>query len=291
MMKVGFIHRQRTQFPVDRMCQLLDVSRSHYYAKVSAQQEAEAPLEQEVIAIFRAHARRYGSRRIVAELRARGWSVGRQRVSSILSKHGLCAIQPKSFVPRTTQSPAGMKRSANLLLGRKPPTAPDQVWVGDITYLPLEAGGWCYLATWLDVFSRRIVGWSVKDHMRESLVIEAFSVAVSRRCPAAGLIVHSDGGGQYASKAFRKRLGTRYRQSMTRPDNHYDNAHAESLFSRFKAELLEGGAFLSLEDAHTECFGYIEEYYNRQRRHSSLGYMSPQAFESGYYARLSEDKP
>ena len=164
------------------------------------------------------------------------------------------------------------------------PQAPNTLWVGDITYIPLRNGGWLYLATWMDLFSRLVVGWKLDPHMREGLVTDAFRQAVASRDPPEGLIVHSDGGGQYASKAFRRLLQGKFRQSMTRRNNHYDNAHAESLFSRFKAELLERGAFLNLEDAHKECFGYIEEYYNRKRRHSALGYLSPLEFEGQFYS-------
>jgi len=142
-------------------------------------------------------------------------------------------------------------------------------------------GAWSYLASWMDLWSRVIVGWSVEDHMGESLVISAFTSGRRKRKPEKGMIVHSDGGGQYGSKQFRSILSSgSYQQSMTRKENHYDNAFAESLFSRFKAEVLEGGNFLSLEDARTECFEFIEGYYNRKRKHSSLGNKNPLQFES-----------
>lgn len=232
-----------------------------------------------MITVFGQHKRRYGSRRIVSELKDKGIRVGRQRVRSILRRNSLRAIQPKSFVPKTTTS-SRLRRSPNLLQDGFVFNRPNQVWVGDITYLPLENGSWCYLAIWMDLWSRVIVGWNLEDHMEESLVIQAFKNAEFRRRPERGTIIHSDGGGQYGSKRFRKILDAgNYRQSMTRRDNHYDNAHAESLFSRVKAELLEGGKFLSIEDARTECFDYIEGYYNTQRKHSSLGYKTPLQFE------------
>ena len=159
------------------------------------------------------------------------------------------------------------------------------MWVGDITYLPLVNNEWAYLATWLDLYSHYIVGWDVQSHMKEELVINAFEKAIKRRTPSPGLITHSDGGNQYGSKRFQRILaGIESLQSMTRKNNHYDNAYAESLFSRFKAEVLEGGVFLSEEEARMECFDYIELYYNPIRRHSSLGYKSPLQFEkeNGY---------
>ncbi len=230
--------------------------------------------------MFWDHKRRYGTRRIVSELSDIGISVGRERVGSILRRNNLRAIQPKSYVPRTTTS-SKYGRSPNLLLNREPPTKPNEVWVGDITYLPMSDGDWSYLASWMDLWSRMIVGWSVEDHMEESLVISAFIKGRTKRKPEKGMIAHSDGGGQYGSTEFRSILANgEFKQSMTRKANHYDNAFAESLFSRFKAEVLEGGRFLSLEDAKTECFEFIEEYYNRKRKHSSLGNKTPLQFES-----------
>ena len=158
-----------------------------------------------------------------------------------------------------------------------------------ITYLPLLVGEWAYLATWLDLYSRMIVGWQILERMTDELVITAMEKAILRRKPAAGLIVHSDRGGQYVSGDFRRLLNRHdYLQSMSRADNAYDNAFAESLFSRYKAELLEGGAFRDLAEARLETFDYIEGYYNRVRRHSALGYKSPEEFEREHYRRSEE---
>jgi transposase InsO family protein len=292
MIRAAFVREHSGLFCVGRMCRLVGISRSHYYQLLEDQGcTTESALEKEVKRIFTEHSRRYGSRRIVAELQGSGWSVGREKVASVMRKHGLQAIQPRSYVPKTTQSPADLRRSPNLLLGLGEPSRPDQVWVGDITYLPLVGGGWLYMGNWMDLYSRAVVGWKVAEHMQEELVINALQIGIGRRRPPNGLIVHSDGGGQFGANAFRALLQGRFRQSMTRKDNHYDNAHAESLYSRFKAELLEGGAFLSLEDAQKECFAYIEEYYNRKRRHSALGYLSPTGFEEQYRKRLADGKP
>lgn len=168
------------------------------------------------------------------------------------------------------------------------PKAPNLVWVSDITYLPLVNGDWAYLATWMDLFSRKVVGWQVGETMEDELVILPLRRALQLRQPAVGLIIHSDRGGQYISSELKEviRLWL-IRPSMSRADDPYDNAFAESLWSRLKAELLEGGVFLGVEDARTEIFDYIEIYYNRERKHSSLGYQSPEQFEKQYYTNLT----
>ena len=230
---------------------------------------------------FWEHRKRYGVRRLVAELRALGVEMGAYKVRLVLRKHGLRAIQPRSFVPRTTDSRHPYPISPHLLAELPLPTAPNQVWVGDITYIPLAGGGFLYLAVWMDLYSRRIVGWRLEEHMQEELVVAALGQALSTRTVAQGMIAHSDRGGQYAGKVFRKLLDKRkIHQSMSRADNAYDNAFMESCFSRFKAELLEGGAFENKQDARTEIFEYIEMYYNTRRRHSALGYLSPMDYEN-----------
>lgn len=158
------------------------------------------------------------------------------------------------------------------------------MWVSDITYLPLVDGRWAYLSSWMDLYSGKIVGWQVDKNMEDELIISALRKALNSRQPPAGLIAHSDRGGQYVSDELRTLLDDYHlRQSMSRADDPYDNAFAESFWSRFKAEVLEGGAFLDVEDARTEIFDYIEIYYNRIRRHSSLGYRSPINYEKEYY--------
>lgn len=167
------------------------------------------------------------------------------------------------------------------------PTAPNLVWVSDITYLPLAHGEWAYLGSWMDLFSRRIVGWRVDDNMEDALILIPLRVALQARQPAAGLVIHSDRGGQYISNEVQELVSLcRTRPNMSRADDPYDNAFAESFWSRLKAELLEGRCFLSVDDAHTEVFEYIECYYNRVRKHSSLGYKSPEHVENEYYKNL-----
>lgn len=274
------------------ICQVLKVSRSGYYSYKAGEShqynEEKKYRAQQVKEVFHTHKRRYVSRRIMKELQASDIKIGRYQVRSLMKDQDLIAIQPKSFVPRTTDSRHGKRISPNLLLEGSLPNAPNKVWVSDITYLPLVNGNWAYLATWLDLFSGMIVGWQVDNHMEDELVINALDKGLSKRKPSPGLITHFDRGEQYVSTDLKKLLKQyNCQQSMSRADDPYDNAFAESFFSRFKAELLEDGAFLNVEDAQTEIFEFIEIYYNRIRRHSSLSYQSPIDFEQLYYVNLS----
>lgn len=280
----AFIAGQAAQFAVTDLCQTIGVSRSGYYAW----QQRPTPTDEltpQVTAAFWRHARRYGSRRLTAELQAEHLVIGRGRIRRIMQTENLRAIQPKSFVPRTTNSRHGGRMSPNLLADVVL-THPHQVYVSDITYLPLLGGRWAYLATWLDLYTRRIVGWAVAEKMEAELIIRALQQAIVRIQPPRGLLVHSDRGGQYVDTEFRALLTTYgFKQSMSRAGETYDNAHAESLFSRYKAELLEGGSFRDVTEAELETFDYIERYYNPLRRHSSLGYVSPMDFEKAYCQR------
>jgi putative transposase len=280
-----FIANEATAYPTAILCRLLGVSRSGYYAW-KERPERQDQLALQVEEVFWQHSRRYGSRRITAELRDDA-VIGRHRVRRLMREQGLQAIQPRRFVPRTTDSRHGQRMSPNLLLERAITVDhPRQVIVGDITYLPLQDRDWAYLATWMDLFSRKIVGWQVADSMTAELVIEARKCAILRERLPTGLIMHSDRGGQYVDTEFRGLLNQHgFEQSMSRAEETYDNAHAESLFSRYKAELLEDGAFADVEQARSETFAYIEGYYNRVRRHSALGYLSPEDFERAYYQR------
>lgn len=233
-----------------------------------------------MVRAFTRHGRRYGTRRLRAEVQADGHRVGRWRIRRVLAAHSLHAQQPRSFVPRTTDSAHGRRVAPNRLLGQPVPTAPDQVWVGDITCLPKQGGGWLYLASWQDACSRKVVGWDVRESMPEDLVSEALRRALAVRQPPPGLVVHSDQGSQYTATRFRDLL-TQHgaAQSMSRRGNCYDNAQAESLWSRLKTELLDGGSFPGLDEARLELSHYFA-YYNDERRHSALGYCSPNHFET-----------
>ena len=179
-------------------------------------------------------------------MKDRGVKVSRDFVRKVLVENQLRPIQPRSFVPRTTDSRHTMGYSPNLLLDRPRPTGPNQVWVSDITYIPLATGKWLYLAVWVDLWSRRVVGWCLADHMRDELVITALRRALLGRQPADGLILHSDRGGQYASKDFRKLLTGKYLQSMSRAGECYDNATAESFWSRLKGRSARIGCIFKL---------------------------------------------
>jgi len=284
----GFIEAHAACYPVEVQCRVFKVSRSAYYSwkeqKFARADEKKKKVEQTIISIFHEHRRRYGLRRVLAELKGRGIKVSAYKVRKVLKQHGLKAIQPRSFVPKTTDSRHPYQVNANLLLERSFPRKPDEVWVGDITYIALADGSFLYLAVWMDLFSRKIIGWQLKEDMKEALIIEAFKKALQNRTAAKALVVHSDRGGQYAGNTFRKLIASKgILQSMSRADNPYDNAFMESCFSRFKAELMQDGAFDNPEDAQTEIFEYIEMYYNTKRRHSSLNYQSPVNFESNYY--------
>jgi putative transposase len=292
----AFIHSQEGIFPVRVMCSVLLVSRSCYYvyrkAGAAPQSLTKKKIEEQVVKAFTLHKRRYGIRRLLPELADQGLKIGHQKVRGILHRHGLKAIQPKSFVPRTTDSRHPYPISPNLLKDKAFPVRVDQVWVGDITFIPLQGGKWGYLAVWMDLFSRKVTGWQLRAHMREELVMEAFVKSWNGRRADKGLIIHSDQGGQYAGNKFRKLInGHSTLQSMSGVANPYDNAFMESHFSRFKAELLQGGCFEGLEDARKEIFEYIEMYYNPVRRHSALGYISPVAFERQMsYSQKKEDR-
>jgi putative transposase len=285
-----FIDRHRAQVPVRMLCRVLQVAPSSYHAWGKRRQQPVPAWERAVVRAFQRHTRRYGTRRLRAEVQADGHRVGRGRIRRVLAAHGLRAQQPRSFVPRTTDSGPGRRVAPNRLRGQPRPTAPDQVWVGDITCLPEQGGGWLYLASWQDACSRKVVGWNVRETMPEDLVSEALRRAPVVRQPSVGLIVHSDQGSQYTaivhSDQGSQYTATRFgvladhgaTQSMSRRGNCYDNAQAESFWSRLKIELLDGGSFSDPEEARLELSHYIA-YYNAERRHSALAYRSPSLFE------------
>ncbi len=268
--------------PVTTLCQTLDVSRSGYYAWQqgcrSSRAEEDRRLMPRIRAVFREHKRRYGARRIAHELSSRGASCGKHRVGRLMREMGLKAIQPKSFRPRTTDSRHRLGYSPNLLLNGPPPRGVDRVWVGDITYVPLSGNGFLYLALLMDLYSRRIVGWELQANMKEPLVLSALRFAIAGRQPGVNLIHHTDRGGQYAGNGYRRVLErARMRQSMSRAGNCYDNAFMESCFGTIKREL-EMERYENEAIARKEISGYIR-YYNTRRRHSSLGYLTPEEFE------------
>ena len=280
-MVMADLHEQG--FPAAALCHALGVSRSGYYAwrqgGRSNRSEEDRRLKPQVRAVFREHKRRYGVRRIAHELSSRGVPCSKHRAGRLMREMGLEAIQPKSFRPRTTESRHRLGYSPNLLINGFPPCAVDSVWVGDITYIPLVENGFLYLALLMDLYSRRIVGWELGSTMKESLVLSALRFAITGRQPNAGLVHHTDRGGQYAGTGYRWVLErARMRQSMSRADNCYDNAFMESCFGTIKREL-EMERYPNEAAARKEIAGYIR-YYNTRRRHSSLGYLTPEKFEA-----------
>lgn len=262
----------------------MQVSLSGYYAwrrrQTIAPRLKRRTAAQLIKNCFLENRRRYGSRRIHAALHRAGEKIGRYRIRRLMREQNLRAIQPKKFVPKTTDS-RGTPASPNLLKTLPiADCAAGQIIIGDITYLPLCARRWCYLAVWQDKVTRRIIGWQLSETMTADLVIGALQKAVAKGLVRAGAIVHTDRGSQYAANDFRALLARHsLRQSMSAKGNCYDNAQAESFFSRFKAELVEGGVFENVATARCEAFSYIEGYYNRVRLHSSLGYKTPLEFE------------
>ena len=254
----------------------MKVNRSAYYLYAKRQTYQKTDYAAAVKECFDFNRRRYGSRRIAASLK-----IGRATVQKVMRRTGLRAIQPRIFKPQTTDSKHGLPVCANLLQnGANAPKGCGEVLVGDITYLRLRDGGFCYLACLQDKFTRRIVGWKVSERMTAQLAIDVFLSARRRGLIGKNAIIHTDQGSQYAAVEYRRLLYIGgFRQSMSRKGNCYDNAQAESFFSRFKAELVEDGIFESVEDAVSEVFSYIEGYYNRIRLHSGLDYQSPLEFE------------
>jgi len=266
--------------PVSAVCETLQVSRSGYYAReiVGERQCTDNRLTPLVRDVFWAHKRRYGARRIAKELQAQGESCGPGRVAKLMKQEGLKAIQPKSFRPRTTDSNHRLGYSPHRLLDAPQPTGCNQVWVGDITYIPLKGAKFAYLSKLMDLYSRFIVGWEMSDHMKESLVLASLRHAIGDRQPSRGLIHHTDRGGQYAGSQYRRMLvRAGALQSMNRADNCYDNAFMESCFGTIKTEL-EMTEYDNRLTARSEVAAYIG-YYNTSRRHSSLDYMTPSEFE------------
>ena len=271
---------QKTAGSIRAVCRVLELPRSSFYhaAEPTPSQLADQQMGSLIESIFKRHRRRYGYRRIREELADRGVVCSASRIRRIMAQRGLRAIQPKNFVPRTSDGRAD-KPSPNLLAGQAPPQAPNRVWAGDITFIPVSSG-WLYLAVIIDLCSRRVVGWSLGDHLRAELVLAALRQARTAR-PAHQTIFHSDRGSQYGSTAFRAALADAgMLQSMSRRANPYDNASTESFIGTLKSEMLQDGCFQNAHDARLEIFDYIEGYYNPHRKHSSLGYLSPAQFEA-----------
>lgn len=281
-MRFQFIKEHQTQYSVNLMCRLLEVSRSGYYAwlkrKPSKREMADREYSAMIEQIHAESDRVYGYAPIWEELREQGIPCGKHRVRRLMRRHGLEAKRVKQF-KRTTQRDPRHAVAPNRLEQDFTATRPDEKWAGDITYIR-TAEGWLYLAVVLDLFSRRIVGWSMSNRITRQLVIDALNMAITQRRPTAGTIHHSDRGCQYTSSEFGKLLARhQVVASMSGTGNCYDNAVVESFFSTLKLERVHHMRYRTRAEAETDIFFYIEAFYNRYRRHSTLGYVSPAVYE------------
>jgi putative transposase len=282
-MKFGFIEQHARTFPVRLMCRVLQVSPSGYYAWRSRPESARAManrrLLQEVQSLHARHQGRYGSPRMHAALRAEGHRVSRGRVERLMHRHGIRALGRRRFRPTTTDSRHSLPVAPNLLQQEFTASVPNRVWLADITYIP-TGEGWLYLAAVLDLATRKVVGWAMRDHMRTELTLGALMMATQRQRPGPGLIHHSDRGSQYAAEAYARELASmKAKPSMSRTGCCYDNAPMESFFHSLKVELVHQRNWATREEARRDLFGYIGSYYNRQRIHSALGYLTPEQAE------------
>jgi transposase InsO family protein len=273
------------EHPITWLCELLGVSRSRYYQaqrrEPSARERRDAELTPKIAVTHRRSRRSYGTPRIVRELRAEGIRIGRERCGRLMKAQGLCGKKHRPARPRVTDSRDTHAPAANLLSERAAPTGPDQIWITDITYLD-TAEGWLYVAALLDIWSRRVVGWACGPTLHVSLVLSALHKALRQRQPAPGLLHHSDRGSQYAAREYTAALAAAgVVASMSRAGNCYDNATMESFWSSFKSDTDLGHLQMpSRRLAELAVFDYIETFYNPARRHSSLNYLSPVAFEN-----------
>jgi transposase InsO family protein len=266
------------------MCKILKVTRSGYYAwcdrPVSARRQRREELVRQIRQVHEDSRGTYGSPRIAVELQEQAVVVCRNTVAKYMKQDQLRADPPRPFTPRTTDSTHPHPVAPNRLDRDFTATAPNQKWVCDLTYLWTEQG-WLYLSVVMDLFSRRVVGWSMSEDLKARGVAQALEMAIVRRKPQAGLLHHSDRGVQYACGLYQDLLADHgITASMSRPGNCYDNAVAESFFGTLKTELVHREQYRTREEARSSVFKWIECWYNRRRRHSSLGYLSPEAFEA-----------
>lgn len=269
-------------FSIQRMSQVFGVTRSGYYQFVNAvpskRAQANQQLTEKIRTLFEAHRCTYGSPRLQAELKAQGEAVSRKRVARLMKIAGLTAKMNRQFKVTTQQNPQA-QAAPNLLKQSFTTVKPNQVWVSDITYIRTQEG-WLYVAIVLDLFSRRIVGLAMDTRMKTDLVMSAVNQAITHRQPSQGLIHHSDRGSQYTSEYFQKLLKTKgITSSMSSTGCCYDNAVAESFFHTLKTEHVYFENYRTREQAKMSIFDYVETFYNRIRRHSTLNYLSPIAFE------------
>lgn len=287
-MRFQFIEGHRDEFPITRMCQVLEVSRSGYYGwrrrPASEREMANHALYQEIQAVYESSHGTYGSPRIYQELRRQGIPCSEKRVARLMRLRGLRARQAQTYKTTTRRNQADPV-APNVLKRDFAATRPNEKWVADITYIPTEEG-WLYLAVTLDLYSRRVVGWAMSDRMSSDLTLSALRMAVQRRELDAHLVHHSDQGSQYTSSQYQQMLKDwGIEASMNGVGTWYDNAPMESFFGTLKSEWTHHRRYRTREEARTDLFYYIEAFYNRRRIHSALGYLTPASYEQLYHQR------
>jgi len=280
-----FIVDHQDGFPVTRLCQMLTVSPSGYYAwrqrPVSEREMANQVLVNRIKAVYNDSGQTYGSPRVYRELKAAGVACSENRVARLMRLGKLRPKQVRGYKSTTKRNKAHPV-APNVLNRDFTADRPDHKWLSDITYIP-TGDGWLYLAAILDLYARRIVGWAMSDRMTSDLTLTALKQALQRRQPAMGLLLHSDQGSQYTDQSYQALLKTHGIQaSMNGVGSWYDNAPMESFFGTLKSELVNHRHYRTHEEARPDLFFYIEAFYNRRRRHSSLGYLSPEAYEQIY---------
>lgn len=285
MERFRFVRGHASEYAVTTLCRVLEVSKAGYYAWVKRPQSRRGAEETALLTAIRAvhgeSGRTYGSPRVHRELRAQGRRHGEKRIARLMHREGIRAKTVRRFRV-TTRSDHPHPVAPNVLGRQFNEATPDGVWVGDITYLSTREG-WLYLAVVLDLATRRVIGWAMRHTLERGLTLDALGMAIERRRPAPGVLVHTDRGSQYASGDYRALLAEHGMTcSMSRRGDCWDNAVAESFFATLKRELVDGTDWRTRDEARTAVFGYIETWYNRKRRHSSLGYLSPEEFEKQY---------
>jgi putative transposase len=283
-MRFAFIKEHQGTWPVQVTCGVLNVSRSGFYAwsrrPESDREQRKKELISKIQLVHEKSRRTYGSPRVTVELKDQGVNVCRNTVAKLMQQAAIRAQLRRRFVPCTTDSCHEHPIAPNRLDRDFAAEAPNRKWACDITYIPTDQG-WLYLAVVLDLYSRKVVGWSMQEHLRAELVQEALAMAVASRRPEEGLVHHSDRGVQYACEDYQMLLKKHgISCSMSRKGNCYDNAVVESFFGKLKTELVYCHSWSDPDQARSAVFNYIEVFYNRQRRHSSLDYLSPEAFEA-----------
>jgi putative transposase len=285
-MRFQFIDDHRSEFPVTRMCKVLNVSASGYYAwlqrPVSAREMANRQLLETIRGVFHDSYETYGSPRVHAELKAKGVACTVNRVARLMRVEGLQAKHARKY-KCSTKPNRKHPVAPNLLKRDFTARRPDHKWLTDITYIPTQEG-WLYLAAILDLFTRRIVGWAMSDRMTSDLTLTALKMAIRRRQPQEGVMHHSDQGSQYTDATYQALLKEHgFQISMNGVGTWYDNAPMESFFGTLKSELVNHHLYDTRDDARADLFFYIESFYNRRRRHTSLRYLSPEAYERLYH--------